>query len=749
MVAAMEEYESVRLFTERAIAAQPSFRLTRQNALAVAQICHRLDGIPLAIELAAARMRALSVEQIAARLDDRFNLLTLGSREALPRHQTLRATIDWSFALLDEPEQALLARLSVFANGWTLEAAEAVCAGGAGCHLAGVGVGQVLDLLTRLVAKSLVMVEEQATEARYRLLETIREYAWEKLVASGESEQVQTCHRDFFLGLAQEAEPRLRRAEQVVWLSRLEVEHDNLRGALRWSLSRGDSGAGLQLAASLSRFWYLRGYWNEGRRWLGEALASGPYPQAPDDSLERVRAQALLGAGWLADESGTEVALYGEALAVCRKLGAEGMWGAAFALRGLGTNAYLQNDYEKAAPLLDESLALFREVGDPWGMGLTHFSLGWMAINRNDQPQAEPAWKESLSLFRQAGDRWGIAVVLSSLGYIARLHGDYQQASQFTRDSLTLFQELGDKAGIAQSLNRLGTVAFNRDEFKQAKALFEDSLAVQRELGTGNRGYWVGLLGFIACYQGDYARAVNLLNESMAMEREIGDGWGIGAALDGLALVAYYQGNVEQAKAYWEESLERFQEQKDKGRIGSALCGLGWVAHRQGDYELAGTRLKEGLALFREEREKQNIAVALHSLGNVACTQGDTAQAAALYRESLVLRRDLAAKRGIAESLEGLAATAMDEATAGSVPAPAGTERATRLFGAAEALRQAIGAPLPPIERAEHESYVAAARTELGQDQFASAWALGRAMVSDGPAGSWERAVAFGLGSGD
>ena len=262
--------EAVQLFVQRAQVVRPDFALSEHQVILAAQACRRLDGIPLAIELAAARLSALSLDQLAARLEDRFQLLTGGSRTALPRQQTLRATLDWSYDLLDEPERLLLRRLTVFAGGWTLEAAEAICAG------EGIAPEAVLDLLAGLVNKSLVLLEEGRTGARYRLLETVRQYGREKLEAAGEAPRLRDSHLDWYLAFAEQAALRIGGAEREVWLERLEVELENLRTALHWSsMEEGRQEAGLRLAAALEDFWYIRGYASEGRRWLEGLLERG------------------------------------------------------------------------------------------------------------------------------------------------------------------------------------------------------------------------------------------------------------------------------------------------------------------------------------------------------------------------------------------------------------------------------------------------------------------------------------------
>src|SRR6516162_8486227 len=311
--AQLAEYDAIRLFVDRAALAQSGFTLTERTAPAIAQICRRLDGMPLAIEFAAARVRMLSPDQIAARLDDRFRLLTAARRQILPRQQTLRATMDWSYDLLSEPEQALLRRLSVFAGGWPFEAAEAVCAGD------GVAAPAILDLLTQLVDKSLVIAETHGGEARYRLLETVRQYGAEKLQGAGEAAEVRRRHRDWFVALAEQAEPELRGMRQRLWSDRLEMEHDNLRAAYEWTMTEPEGRReGLRLATALFSFWRSIGYWSEGHEWLEQGLLSS------GDVAPSIRAKALANAAlfaWRARKDERAIALAEEGLAVCKEVG--------------------------------------------------------------------------------------------------------------------------------------------------------------------------------------------------------------------------------------------------------------------------------------------------------------------------------------------------------------------------------------------------------------------------------------------
>ena len=379
----LSQYEAVRLFIERAQAVQPSFTVTDANAPAVAQVCWRLDGIPLAIELAAARSRSLSAEEINRRLDQRFRLLTGGSRDRLPRQQTLRALIDWSYDLLTESEKSLLCRLSVLAGGWTLEAAEGVCSGG------DVENFEVLDLLTSLVDKSLVVYEEGVDgQGRSRLLETVREYAGDRLQESGSFEETKDRAAAWFLGFAAEAEPQMIGPEQALWLERLEAEHDNLRASLSWyenvTEPQGEGGAaglrlenGLRLAGSLWRFWYVRGHLSEGRQWLGRVLES-------PSGLEST--SGLEGA------AGREGAAGFEALAIRSK-----------ALSGAGNLARNQGDYAAARALYEESLTLFRQLGDQRGIAESLEGMAGVASGLNQMERAAQLWGAAASLRETIG----------------------------------------------------------------------------------------------------------------------------------------------------------------------------------------------------------------------------------------------------------------------------------------------------------------------------------------------------------
>ncbi len=479
-------YDSVQLFIERARLNLPHFAVTGENAPALASICCRLDGIPLAIELAAARMRSMSMQDVNRRLDQRFRVLIGESRTAVRRQQTLRALIDWSYDLLSDAEKALLCRASIFAGGWTLEATEQVCVGD------GIDDWEVLDLLTSLADKSLVVAEEQRGATRYQLLETVRQYAQDRLRQSGEETRWQDRHLRYFLATAEKAAPQLTGADQQMWLGRLETEHDNLRSALAWSSATGgDTARGLRLSAALSWFWQVRGYLGEARGWFSALLAaaSSGLPAAE-------RANALNAAGAMAHQQGdypAARALHEESLTLRRTLGDQR--GIASSLNNLGNMAFFEGDFPSAWAFHHESLKMRQELGDRHGVAISHNNLGAVTYEQGDFASARKLYEESLAEQRELGDRQGIAASLNNLGNVARAQGDFASARRLYEESLADYRELGDRQGIAESLNNLGRVACERGDLPATRALHEESLAIRRELGD-RRGIAESLEGF-------------------------------------------------------------------------------------------------------------------------------------------------------------------------------------------------------------------------------------------------------------
>ena len=556
-------YESVQLFVERAQAVQKGFALNGANALTVGQICAQLEGIPLPIELAASRVKAMTVEQILKRLEDHLGLLTNGSRTARLRQQTLRATLDWSYVLLSEGEQALLSRLSVFAGGWTLEAAEQVCGDSGKREERGeisrmlLPSSEVLDLLRSLVDKSLVVFEVRTgeTEGRYRLLEMVRQYALERLKASGEADAMKSRHCGFFVSLAEEAAPQLKVSAQGEWLARLEREHNNLRASLAWS-ERDASGAeatecaaaGLRLASALWRFWYVHGDTSEGRQYLERALA-----RKEVQTRTEVRARALNGAGALAFHQcdyASARALYNEALSIYREL--ENRQGIAMALNNLSNVASSQGDYTTARALYEESLALKREMGDRYGAAITLSNLGSVVRHLGDYASAGALYEESLRIRRELGDKHGIAMSLNNLGNLAQLQRNDVSARALEEESLSLCRELGDRQGIARALSGLGNVNCRQHDYVSARAHFEEALKLSEELGDKQGiAMSLGNLGMLSRRLGDYVTAQALHEESLGRFQELNDREEMAESLQGLADVMLAKAETQKAVCLW------------------------------------------------------------------------------------------------------------------------------------------------------------------------------------------------------
>jgi predicted ATPase/DNA-binding SARP family transcriptional activator len=656
------QYEAVRLLVERARAATGTFTLSETSAPSIVQICRRLDGIPLAIELAAARMKALSVEEIAARLDDRFRLLTGGSRTALPRQQTLRATMDWSYALLTERERLLLQRLSVFAGSFTLKAVEAVCGEGGrvkgeGCRIPNGSAlhpspftlppHDVLDLLTQLVDRSLVVVEKPpdrprwnpspeppptsgegrtklcrglsppppvvgggagggglpGTETRYRLLETVRDYAGERLRESGEAEAARRRHADYYLRLAETAAPHLCGPEQAAWLSRLDAEHDNLRAALEEALETAPEHA-LRMAAALARFWEERRHLEEGRRRLAAALE-----QAGVDRRSATGAAALEGASALAllqEDRPAAHTLRAESLAIRRELGDQA--GLAASLDHLAHLAFLRDDYPAARVLYAESLAIYQERGNPAGIATVLTGLGQVAWRQGEYAEAGALQAESLTIRRALGDRYGIAEALIGLGDVALWQGDAPAARAHFAEALALRRALGDQAGIAGALSHLGEAARKLGDYAAARRLREESMALWRAVGSNVAVlHSLGALGHLAREQGHYAEARSFYAESLLLRQELGDPYTLAQSLEDFAELAEAEGQwgrlarllgAAQALRDAVEKPLRPQEQADYDRmLAAAHAALGEAAIAAGCAEGRAMTLEQAMAL--------------------------------------------------------------------------------------------------------------------------------------------------------
>jgi len=500
----LAQVEAVALFVNRVRWVRPSFVLTSEDADAVVQICQRLDGLPLALELAAARASILTPAQLAARLDDALGVLSGGSRTAPDRQKTLQATLDWSYALLDACERTLLRRLAVFAGGWTLGAAESVCVGscvpGTGGSDDGVTIAyaDVLVVLAQLVDKSLVQVEDSAarpasTGVRYRLLETVRQYAAAHLAASGDAERMGECHTAYYLSLVEEAEPTFTGPDQAIWLDRIDREHDNLRAALRWAFAHDDIAGEAELCATLWGFWYYRGHLVEGDRRLADLVRRIHDAAVPT----LVRAKVLQGAGVL---------------------------------------AWNRGDPERSAQLSQQSLSMFEDVGDRHGISATLHALGVVAEMHGDYEEATSRYGAALQLREELGDTAGAAITLHNLGNLAREQADLVRAAELYERGLALQRTIGNTRGVALALASLAVVALDQGNYASSAELSAQSLQLYQRLGAKSLSITAtNNLGYAVLFQGDTERAVTVQAQCLRLATEAGDKRGIAYGLEGVA----------------------------------------------------------------------------------------------------------------------------------------------------------------------------------------------------------------------
>ena len=529
--AGLMRYSAVALFVERAQAVRPDFTLTADNAAASAAICARLDGLPLAIELVAARAKVLPPQALLERLGGRLMLHTDGLRDVSVRHRTLHSAIDWSHALLTPEEQVLLARLGVFVGGWTLEAAERLMS-----DVTPNSSLVTLDTLTSLVNNNLVVQQEHGGEPRFTLLETVRAYALERLAERGEEETVRQRHAEYYLTLAEEADPHLRTAAQQVWLDRLDVESDNLRAALVWFMERAaDAEAGLRLAGALGWFWTMRGHLSEGRDWSAKALQRG------SGARPALRARALFMTGSLAWQQGDLAvarSLLEESIALYRELGPAQRWELAWALSGAAMVAAYQADHDAARAAGEETVALARQVGNKWILALALNPVGEACMMRYDYAAARPWFEESLALFREIGDKWGIGVPLLDWGYMDSIQGNYDAARARLEESIRMHRQVGERWMQSLSLNVLAQVAQQQGDYQQAAMLYDESLDLLRKMGLETSiADVLHNLAHLAQAQGHDPLAARLYKESLALFSKQGNEEGVARCRAGLAAV--------------------------------------------------------------------------------------------------------------------------------------------------------------------------------------------------------------------
>lgn len=665
------QYEAVRLFIDRARKVEPRFALTSENAPALVSICQRLDGIPLAIELAAARVRFLSVQEINRKLGYRFRLLTGGSRTALPRQQTLRSLIDWSYDLLTEQERALFCRLSVFAGGWTLESAEVVCSGNS------IALEEVMALLMSLVDKSLCTSEEHQGNTRYRLLETVREYAQDRLRECGEAALWNERHLAYFLALAQESEEQLVRRDQKAWLERLDREHDNLRAAFSWaSEEKEESESGLLLCGALHRYWIVRGHYAEGYACCQAIRKRGA-----------VRTTAFV-----------------------KVLIVEGV-----------LSAWV-GEYVAARRLLEESIALAREQEDlptlAWGLS----ELGYFTFDRGEGAGAQALYEESVALSRAIGDRLGTACTLARQGALAYRLGDPTTGRADTEEAISIYRELGHLQGIARTQLALAFILYRLGDYPAAKKLFEESLTVLQELGDrpGMAMVLMGLGSFIRKSEGDDTLAASFLEEATALNRAVGDQLYLLECLIGLGDIKRLQGDFQAASQLIHEGFRLAQDSGDRIALASSLEHLGLLEQSQGNADRARALLEESLLRWREINYTRELCYGLYHLGVFLRDQGEPDVAYSRLIESLQRWVKMRFRPGIVMALEAVASVVA--VLEGALPA-------ATLWGVVQRLREEWQLPMTPQDRQGYAPLVAAARAATADKAaFDAAWSEGRGL---------------------
>jgi predicted ATPase/class 3 adenylate cyclase len=662
--------ESVQLFIERVKTYVPTFSLTEMNASSVAQICCRLDGIPLAIELAAARVKVMSVEQMAVRLGDVFNLLTSGSRTALPRQQTLRAMIEWSYDLLSEPEKILFRRLAAFSGGWSLEAAEAVCSIERHTSL--------LDDLTRLVDKSLVIKEELDSEVRFRMLETIRQYAEFKLFASEEVEEVKNRHCNWFMQLAETAEPKLRTGEQLPWLNRLEMEHDNLRAAIKWSVEQKYVEQALRIPSALAYFWEIHGHGEEGRNWLEQALAL----EAP--STERKYPYA---------------------------------WATAVDSH-FGLAATLPNNGQYQ-PRMEEALEIFRKQGDSLRVGRVLYHLAYIPhLETGDLEAAKSTYQAGFDVYQTVNDKWGMGECLHCIAHVEEMQGNIEKAHTLYNQSLEALNPIGDRFSLYHPLGDTALIALHKGELNTARIILEESIQAFEELK--NR-VWasnsVERLAQVFYERGEYENARKTIQRNLEAVAEINDLEQMFWSTYLVGKVELAEGNLTPARRFFDQASAVAEKENNRNHLGLAKAALGMIDCYEDNLAHGKDAIELGIDLVRKEYPPDLLLI-LPYRSHALWLEKDLSGAAQSYRDTIKALHSNYFFITIPECLEGLGKLAVVQND---------LKRAARLLGAAQAMREKMDTHTPPIQRKDYENKVSELVVGLG-NEFKRIWDEGRAM---------------------
>jgi predicted ATPase/class 3 adenylate cyclase/DNA-binding CsgD family transcriptional regulator len=661
--------EAVQLFCDRARQARPNFRLAETNAQAVATICRRLDGIPLAIELAAARARLLTPQEIADAMRDRFMLLTGGSRTAMPRQRTLEASVDWSHDLLSPSEQTLFRRISVFAGGWTLDAVESVCAGD------GLEVARILDLLASLVDKSLVQAEEQGAKTRYGMLETVRAYARQKLSDAAEAALVRDQHLDYHLRLAESVEPHLFGAGLEQWLVPLTTELDNFRGALAWAVDARHVDEALALASALWLFFEACGHWREGRGHLESALAGEGAGALP-------RAKALIAASHIAT---------------------------------------FATDWAAVRGFAEEALAVGRELGEERTVARALDLVGWALISL-EPDAAMPVFEESIAITRRLGDSWFLSDGLYGAGLLAAFGGRLGAAQSLLEDALAVSQATGNLLGVRESLTWLGLTATLQCRFAEAHAMLQEALAQSRAIGDEFFAMLdLANLGAGETRTGEYAAARAHVEEAIALGKQMTHDY-LPLMEWQLGVLEYATGDLERAEALMSDALPLARANNYAWISVSALLIGAAAALARGETAAAVTAVEEAAIAARESENPLAIGPALEAQAQLAHEGGEVSRAEELLHEALRAFYDTGDPGGVADVLESLAAPVRELQN---------EEQAVRLLGAADGIRAVVGCVRFPVRQPGYEAQLSALRGALSEEAFAAAWSAGASLSLD------------------
>ena len=583
------KFESTHLFLERAYSVNPNFKLSKENSIIIAEICRHLDGIPLAIELAAAGSKFLSVENIRDRLDDRFKLLTGGKRTALPKHKTLKAMIDWSYELLSEKEKLLWERLSVFKGGCDLEAAEEICSDEK------IKKSEILDLLAGLAEKSII--NYNLSNNRYSILETIKKYGEEKLKDNNGYDDFSKKHLNYYYEYSKKAESKLLGSEILLWLEKLEADHLNFQSAIEWSVKNSETEKGAGLAVALRNFWELRGYHSTGRKLYTMILGN------PGELSKPLSGKVYLHSAkfaWFKGDYDQARNYYNESLAISNELGDK--LSIASALTGLGNIEYNLNNYKSAREYYEASLNLRRETGDRYSIARSLNNLGNLAFRRYEYEESEKYYKEYFDLSTQMNDKRGISSALHNLGSLEFEKGDFEKGKIYTEQSLEIRKELGDKVGIAELIYNLGKVFSLQNNYEESKKYFQECISIYRDLGhSENIANALYSLGYLESSAGNYQQAADLFEESSIIALSIKNKSLLTDVLYGMGCNYLYMKNYKLSRKILKECLHLSIESDDKLKMANVLIAIAGInepgADLSGSAKLFGAADAELLSL--------------------------------------------------------------------------------------------------------------------------------------------------------